>query len=126
MDYLSHLYLPGALALWCAVLFSLADDVGLLPGPARRRPRSLPSPAAPTASSPCRSSLASVVLSLLLMMRDFRIEYVYQYSGMDLPAHFQFAAFWAGPEGELPDLAASGARCSASWCGGRPDPASRP
>ena len=34
-------------------------------------------------------------------MRDFRIEYVYQYSGLDLPVHYQFAAFWAGQKGSF-------------------------
>ncbi len=45
--------------------------------------------------------LAALVLSLLLMMRDFRVEYVFQYSGLDLPGHYQFAAFWAGQKGSF-------------------------
>ncbi len=35
------------------------------------------------------------------MMRDFRVEYVYQYSGMDLPTYYQFSAFWAGQKGSF-------------------------
>ena len=101
MDYLTHMYLPGALALWCAVLFSITTlwgySLALAGGP-------------PGAMTFARRSygffalsivLASVVLSLLLMIRDFRIEYVYQYSGMDLPTYFQFAAFWAGQKGSF-------------------------
>ncbi|HEX6900472.1 MAG TPA: cytochrome c-type biogenesis CcmF C-terminal domain-containing protein [Thermoanaerobaculia bacterium] len=100
MDYLSQLYLPGALTIWSALLFSFAalygyarvysGDGGSLPF-ARR----------------CYGFfalsivLASVVLGLLLIMRDFRVEYVYQYSGTDLPAHYQFAAFWAGQKGSF-------------------------
>ena len=34
-------------------------------------------------------------------MRDFRIEYVYQYSGIDLAGHYQIAAFWAGQKGSF-------------------------
>ena len=46
-------------------------------------------------------TLASLMLGLLLLMRDFRIEYVHQYSGLDLPIHYQFAAFWAGQKGSF-------------------------
>ena len=42
-----------------------------------------------------------VLLVLLLALRDFRIEYVSQYSGLDLPGHYQFAAFWAGQKGSF-------------------------
>ena len=35
------------------------------------------------------------------MTRDFRVEYVYQYSGLDLPYYYQFAAFWAGQKGSF-------------------------
>ena len=100
MDYLSQLYLPGALTLWCALLFSFAalygyarvqaGDAGSLNFARRAYGYFVFSVV-----------LGSVVLGLLLMMRDFRIEYVYQYSGMDLPAHYQFAAFWAGQKGSF-------------------------
>ncbi len=101
MDYLSNMYLPGALALWCAVLFSITTLWGyalaLAGGP-------------PSAMTFARRSygffalsivLAAVVLSLLLMIRDFRVEYVYQYSGMELPTYYQFASFWAGQKGSF-------------------------
>ncbi|HTQ80034.1 MAG TPA: cytochrome c biogenesis protein CcsA, partial [Thermoanaerobaculia bacterium] len=45
--------------------------------------------------------LTAAVLILLLQLRDFRIEYVYQYSGVDLPGRYQFAAFWAGQKGSF-------------------------
>jgi cytochrome c-type biogenesis protein CcmF len=100
VDYLSQLYLPGALTIWCALLFSFAA----LYGYARVQAGDA------DALNFARRAygyfvlsivLASVVLGLLLMMRDFRIEYVYQYSGLDLPAHYQFAAFWAGQKGSF-------------------------
>ncbi|HEV2856249.1 MAG TPA: cytochrome c-type biogenesis CcmF C-terminal domain-containing protein [Thermoanaerobaculia bacterium] len=101
MDYLSQIYLPGAIALWCAVLFSistlwgysltLAGDKGGAVTFARRS----------YGFFALSIVLASVVLSLLLMIRDFRIEYVYQYSGMDLPTYYQFSAFWAGQKGSF-------------------------
>src|SRR5689334_14377067 len=45
--------------------------------------------------------LTAMVLALLLLMRDFRIEYVYQYSGVDLSPRYQLAAFWAGQKGSF-------------------------
>jgi cytochrome c-type biogenesis protein CcmF len=103
-SYLSHLYLPGALALWCALIFALCTMWGyvqvLASGDAGN----------PVARTFARRSygffalsilLTAVLLSLLLMMRDFRVEYVYQYSGMDLPTYYQFSAFWAGQKGSF-------------------------
>ncbi|HEY8022572.1 MAG TPA: cytochrome c-type biogenesis CcmF C-terminal domain-containing protein [Thermoanaerobaculia bacterium] len=100
MTYLSHLYLPGALALWCALFFALASvwgyslvirgDVAALPF-ARRAYNFFA----------LSIVLTAAVLVLLLLMRDFRVEYVFQYSGRDLPGHYQFAAFWAGQKGSF-------------------------
>jgi len=100
MQYLSSLYLPGALAMWCALLFSvtslwgyslvLRGDEGALRF-ARR-------------AYTCFALsivLASLVMAFALVTRDFRIEYVHQYSGLDLPAHYQLAAFWAGQKGSF-------------------------
>jgi cytochrome c-type biogenesis protein CcmF len=100
MDYLSQLYLPGAVALWCALAFAVASLWGyaqLLGGDETARPFAR------------RAYLfyalaivaASGVLLLALGRRDFRIEYVEQYSGLDLPTHFQLAAFWAGQKGSF-------------------------
>lgn len=97
---LSQLYLPGALAIWCALIFSLASIWGY----------SLVMRGDRTALAFARRSydffalaivLSAALLGLLLVMRDFRIEYVYQYSGLDLPIHYQFAAFWAGQKGSF-------------------------
>jgi cytochrome c-type biogenesis protein CcmF len=100
VDYLTHLYLPGALALWCALLFALSTMWGylrVLAGDAGSQDFARRSYGFFALSI----TLASVILSLLLMMRDFRIEYVYQYSGLDLPGYYQFAAFWAGQKGSF-------------------------
>ncbi len=102
-EALSHLYLPGAVTIWCAVFFGLASFWGYVQ--------------AGQAGQASQGSLAfarrgyyffagSIVLSafvlfLCFMRRDFRIEYVYQYSGLDLAAHFQLAAFWAGQKGSF-------------------------
>ncbi len=100
MEYLSHVYLPGAVALWSAVIFALATLGGYalsLAGDA-------------SAITFARRSysffalaifLTAFVLSVLLMARDFRVEYVFQYSGMDLPGYYQLAAFWAGQKGSF-------------------------
>jgi cytochrome c-type biogenesis protein CcmF len=100
MDYLSHIYLPGAVALWSALIFALATMWGYtlsLSGDAgaltfARRSYSFFALAI---------FLTAFVLSMLLMARDFRVEYVYQYSGMDLPGYYQLAAFWAGQKGSF-------------------------
>ncbi len=100
MDYLSHIYLPGAVALWSALIFALTTMVGYvlaLSGDASgisfaRRSYSF---------FALSIFLTAFVLISLLMARDFRVEYVYQYSGMDLPWFYQFAAFWAGQKGSF-------------------------
>ena len=45
--------------------------------------------------------LCFLLLMLLLALRDFRIEYVFQYSGLELPIHYQIAALWAGQKGSF-------------------------
>jgi len=100
LNSLSQLYLPGALALWCALFFALASIWGyslVLRGDAS----SLTFARRSYNFFALSILLASLMLGLLLLMRDFRVEYVFQYSGMDLPAHYQFAAFWAGQKGSF-------------------------
>jgi cytochrome c-type biogenesis protein CcmF len=100
MEYLSHIYLPGAVALWSALIFSLAAMWGYalaLSGDSAALTFARRAYGFFAASI----FLTAVVLALSLMARDFRIEYVYQYSGMDLPAYYQFAAFWAGQKGSF-------------------------
>jgi cytochrome c-type biogenesis protein CcmF len=100
VDYVTHLYLPGALALWCALAFALSTLWGysmVLRGDATalvfaRRAYGFFAAAV---------GLAALLLILLLALRDFRIDYVYSYSGLDLPMHYQFAAFWAGQQGSF-------------------------
>jgi cytochrome c-type biogenesis protein CcmF len=100
VTYLSHLYLPGAIALWSALFFALASIWGyslVLRGDgsslvfARRSYNFFA----------LSIVLTAAVLVLLLLLRDFRIEYVYQYSGTDLPGRYQFASFWAGQKGSF-------------------------
>ncbi|MCB9377769.1 MAG: cytochrome c biogenesis protein CcsA, partial [Holophagales bacterium] len=100
MSGLSHLYLPGALTLWCALFFALAALWGysrLLAGDetarrfARRAYRFFA----------LSIALSAVVMAVLLARRDFRVDYVFQYSGLDLPFHYQLAAFWAGQKGSF-------------------------
>ncbi len=100
MSTLSQLYLPGALALWCALLFGLASIWGyslVLRGDAA----SLPFARRAYGFFAASIGTASLLLALLLIVRDFRIEYVQQYSGLELPIHYQFAAFWAGQKGSF-------------------------
>ncbi|HBL28169.1 MAG TPA: hypothetical protein DD490_15150 [Acidobacteria bacterium] len=102
LDSLAQLYLPGALTLWCALFFSLMALWGYA--------HSL-SPAGAAASLPFARRayaffamsvvLCGLLMTLLLALRDFRIEYVFQYSGLDLPMHYQIAALWAGQKGSF-------------------------
>jgi cytochrome c-type biogenesis protein CcmF len=100
MEYLSQLYLPGAVALWSALAFALASVWGyslVLRGDVA----SLPFARRAYDFFALAIGLTSLVLLILLSMRDFRVEYVYQYSGLDLPGHYQLAAFWAGQKGSF-------------------------
>src|SRR5215210_9220229 len=100
LDYLSQLYLPGAVTLWAATIFALASMWGyslVLRGDAG----SMRFARLSYDFFAVAITLSAFILGLLLLMRDFRIEYVHQYSGMDLPAHYQFAAFWAGQKGSF-------------------------
>ncbi len=95
-----QLYLPGAVPLWCATFFALAALWGyslVLRGDedARRFARR------GYLFFTWSIVLTSAVLLLCLIRRDFRIEYVYQYSGLDLQTHYQIAAFWAGQKGSF-------------------------
>jgi len=100
MEYISSLYLPGAVTMWCALLFALVAVWGyslVLRGDESARP---------FARRAYRFYALSVVLGVLVLLillwnRDFRIEYVYQYSGMELAPHYQLAAFWAGQKGSF-------------------------
>jgi len=100
MSGLVHLYLPGALTLWCALFFALAALWGysqLLSGDesARRFARRA------YGFFALSILLATVVMAILLARRDFRVDYVFQYTGLELPFHYQLAAFWAGQKGSF-------------------------
>jgi cytochrome c-type biogenesis protein CcmF len=96
----SQLYLPGAATLWAAVVFAVAalwgysdverGDATALAF-ARRAYRMFA----------LAIALSAFVLLLALARRDFRLDYVFQYSGVDLPIRFQLAAFWAGQKGSF-------------------------
>ena len=103
---ISHFYLPGAITVWCALFFALASLWGYA--------QSLQAQSQPDqgrgalifarrgyAFFALSILLASAMLLLCLYRRDFRIEYVYQYSGLDLPMNYQLAAFWAGQKGSF-------------------------
>ncbi|MFQ5794109.1 MAG: heme lyase CcmF/NrfE family subunit [Candidatus Bipolaricaulia bacterium] len=45
--------------------------------------------------------IASVLLTVLFVTRDFRIQYVANYSSRDLSLSYTVAAFWAGQKGSL-------------------------
>ncbi len=46
-------------------------------------------------------TVSAALLALLLYRRDFRIDYVFSYTGLELPTHYQLAAFWAGQKGSF-------------------------
>ncbi|WP_227762947.1 heme lyase CcmF/NrfE family subunit [Zhaonella formicivorans] len=47
------------------------------------------------------TTVASVVLFYLLLISDFSVEYVYQYTSKNLPTFYKLSAFWAGNAGSL-------------------------
>ena len=100
-SYLSHLFLPGALALWCAAIFALATMWGYAEALATGNAGAKVFARRSYGFFAFSIVLVAAMMSLLLMMRDFRVEYVYQYSGMDLPTYYQFSAFWAGQKGSF-------------------------
>ena len=101
-SYLAKLYLPGALPLWAALLFalvSIAAYVKLLAGPDEEATRRFA-----RLGYRCFTIaivLACGVLAVVLLRRDFRIEYVAQYSGVELPWYYQLSSFWAGQKGSF-------------------------
>jgi cytochrome c-type biogenesis protein CcmF len=100
LDYVTHLYLPGALALWCALAFALSCLWGYAMA-LRGDPTALVFARRSYGFFATAVGLAAGLLILLLVMRDFRIDYVFRYSGLDLPMHYQFASFWAGQQGSF-------------------------
>ncbi len=100
MSYLSGFYLPGALTLWCALIFALCSLWGYTQV-ATGDGRSLLFARRAYRFYAVAVALCALVLSMALLRRDFRLEYVRDYSGMDLPTHFQFSAFWAGQKGSF-------------------------
>ncbi|MEM7050478.1 MAG: cytochrome c biogenesis protein CcsA [Acidobacteriota bacterium] len=100
MGSLSQLYLPGAVSLWCALAFAVTTLWGyslVLRGDETARPFARRS----YGLFALATVLTSAILFLALWRRDFRIEYVFQHSGLDLAGHFQIAAFWAGQKGSF-------------------------
>jgi cytochrome c-type biogenesis protein CcmF len=96
----NRLYLPGAVPMLAALLFALTclwGYVELARGDESARPFARRS----YRFFALAITFASVVLALALLRRDYRLEYVEQYSGNDLATHFQFAAFWAGQKGSF-------------------------
>jgi len=100
VDHLGQLYLPGALALWCALIFSLTSLWGYSAALAGD-PRGVAFGRRSYRFFALSIVFTAGILGVLLFQRDFRIEYIFQYSGMDLPAHYQLAAFWAGQKGSF-------------------------
>ena len=100
MTPLAELYLPGAIAFWCALTFAVAAlwgwaDVARGDEGGRRFARRA------YGFFALSILFGSAVLLLALARRDFRIDYVSQYSGLELAPHFQLAAFWAGQKGSF-------------------------
>jgi cytochrome c-type biogenesis protein CcmF len=100
LEYLSHLYLPGALTVWCAVFFGVATFWGYTQT-LRGDQSALLFARRGYFFFTLSIVLCAAILLFSLYRRDFRIEYVQQYSGLDLPFHFQLAAFWAGQKGSF-------------------------
>lgn len=100
LESLSQFYLPGAVTMWCALFFALASLWGYAQA-LRGDTAALHFARRGYTFFSLSILMAGIILFVCLARRDFRIEYVYQYSGLDLPFHFQVAAFWAGQKGSF-------------------------
>jgi cytochrome c-type biogenesis protein CcmF len=100
MNYLSHLYLPGALAMWAAMFFALAAAWGYA-DVVRGNDASRDFARRAYRYFALSVVFAAIVLLVCLARRDYRIEYVHQYTGSDLRWYYQLAAFWAGQKGSF-------------------------
>jgi len=102
MDFLAKLYLPGVLALGGALLFALVSLAGYVQLLAREEDADTRRFARRSYALFVLSVLmGAAVLVVLLLRRDFRIEYVSQYSGAELPWFYRFSSFWAGQKGSF-------------------------
>src|SRR4051812_47099450 len=102
MESLAKIYLPGYLALAGAMLFalvSLASYVRLAGREDDVETREFARRA--YGFFALSVILGAGVLIVLLLRRDFRIEYVSQYSGAELPWFYQLSSFWAGQKGSF-------------------------
>jgi cytochrome c-type biogenesis protein CcmF len=106
MQYLTQLYLPGALALWCALIFAVVSFASYLQLAAAGAEGGRDSaahlfPRRAFAFYVLSILLAAGVLFTLLLRQDYRIEYVSQYTGVELPWFYLLSAFWAGQKGSF-------------------------
>jgi len=109
MDTLAKIYLPGYLALACAMLFALVSLATYVQIETRRRATAGGALDEDVLGFARRAYgffalsvlLGAGVLLVLLLRRDFRIEYVSQYSGIELPWFYSLSAFWAGQKGSF-------------------------
>ncbi|HEV8240020.1 MAG TPA: cytochrome c biogenesis protein CcsA [Thermoanaerobaculia bacterium] len=102
MDFLAKLYLPGVVALGGALLFALVALAGYVQLFAREDDEDTRRFARRSYALFVLSVLmGAAVLVVLLLRRDFRIEYVSQYSGAELPWFYRFSSFWAGQKGSF-------------------------
>ena len=100
MEFLSQHYLPGAITLVCALFFALASLYGYIEVMIGDK-KALSFARRGYGFFALSIVFTCLILLLCLARRDFRIEYVYQYSGLELPFHFQLSAFWAGQKGSF-------------------------
>src|ERR1044071_2142742 len=102
MEFLAKLYLPGVLALGGALLFALVSLAVYVQPLAREEDEDTRRFARRSYALFVLSVLmGAAVLVVLLLRRDFRIEYVSQYSGAELPWFYRFSSFWAGQKGSF-------------------------
>ena len=85
------LLLTFAAALWA----TFASVVGVR----QHRPKLIASARNALLTTACLSTLAAILLLILLLTRDFEVKYVYEHVSTYLNPAYVLAAFWAGLEG---------------------------
>ncbi len=91
----------GYLALVLALAVSLYSTAGFLLGARSGNQRLLESAKGGILAIAILVNVSSFILIYFLVTSDFSIKYVFQYTSINLPTFYKFAAFWAGNAGSL-------------------------
>ncbi len=91
----------GSLALWLSLFVAIGAAVTAAMSLRRTGERFLRRAHIAMAVVTGLATMATLLLFFLLLLRDFQVAYVYQYTSTRLPLLYTLSAFWAGQEGSF-------------------------